>query len=250
MPLRELTRALWLVGWAAGWIVAPAGAHVVVDSALSEQMLREVRSLSASGGDRAGRAAGGSPGRSRPDPGAGDRSVEPGPDGPRRPARDDLAGADQAAPDPGHAAGLFGGVEALSGAGRAVRAGAGAGARRRAGGRRALSSGRRPLLRQLRRRSAAAARSGLAAAESSRSSRPRRFLPPIPTIRAGSRPSSSSRSSTPVPPASPRTPPPGPGMRARPRNLLHGFEDRDPYGSRTVTLRQVIEALPGGESRS
>ncbi len=33
--------------------------------------------------------------------------------------------------------------------------------------------------------------------------------------------------------------------------LLHGFEDRDPYGTRTVTLRQVIEALPeGGESRS
>jgi len=26
--------------------------------------------------------------------------------------------------------------------------------------------------------------------------------------------------------------------------LLHGFEDRDPYGSRTVTLRQAIEALP------
>ncbi len=48
MPLRELTRALWLAGWAAGWIVAPAGAHVVVDSAFSEQMLREVRSLSAS----------------------------------------------------------------------------------------------------------------------------------------------------------------------------------------------------------
>ncbi len=33
--------------------------------------------------------------------------------------------------------------------------------------------------------------------------------------------------------------------------LLHGFEDRDPYGTRTVTLRQVIEALPeGGASRS
>jgi hypothetical protein len=26
--------------------------------------------------------------------------------------------------------------------------------------------------------------------------------------------------------------------------LLHGFEDRDPYGSRTVTLRQAIETLP------
>ncbi len=28
--------------------------------------------------------------------------------------------------------------------------------------------------------------------------------------------------------------------------LLHGFEDRDPYGTRTVTLRQAIEALPEG----
>ncbi len=26
--------------------------------------------------------------------------------------------------------------------------------------------------------------------------------------------------------------------------LLHGFEDQDPYGTRTVTLRQLIEALP------
>jgi len=33
--------------------------------------------------------------------------------------------------------------------------------------------------------------------------------------------------------------------------LLHDFEDRDPYGTRTVTLRQAIEALPeGGDSRS
>jgi hypothetical protein len=28
--------------------------------------------------------------------------------------------------------------------------------------------------------------------------------------------------------------------------LLHGFEDRDPYGTRTVTLRQALEALPSG----
>jgi hypothetical protein len=28
--------------------------------------------------------------------------------------------------------------------------------------------------------------------------------------------------------------------------LLHGFEDRDPYGTRTVTLRQALETLPSG----
>jgi hypothetical protein len=48
MLLRKLTRGLLLAGWAAGWIAAPASAHVVVDAAFSEQMLREVQSLSAS----------------------------------------------------------------------------------------------------------------------------------------------------------------------------------------------------------
>jgi hypothetical protein len=249
MRLRELIRALLLAGWAAGWIVAPARAHVVVDAAFSEQMLREVQSLSASAvtGPAEQRAA---------------ALVDLG----QTLARAiDLLNQDLLAHDgqlgvisqalarqlrirgmqPVYPAALGRYLAPVEPFAQALALAPGG---ERAGDARfhlvaarfydsfaldplqPLDPDWQPLIRQI-----VEAEAFLVAYPDHPGRIETEFILALEHARAARL----------APDAAARA-----GHARAAEELLHGFEDRDPYGTRTVTLRQVIEALPGGESRS
>ncbi len=249
MRLRELTRALLLAGWAAGWIVAPAGAHVVVDAAFSEQMLREVQSLSA-------RAVTGP---------AEQRAAALVDLGQTLARAIDLLNQDLLAHDgqlgvisqalarqlrirgmqPVYSAALeryLAPVEPFAQALALAPEGARAGDARfhlvaarfydsfALDPLQPLDPDWQPLNRQI-----VEAEAFLVAYPDHPGRIETEFILALEHARAARL----------APDAAARA-----GHARAAEELLHGFEDRDPYGTRTVTLRQVIEALPGGESRS